>query len=284
MAPAAVLTKSPKFYYGPVKRDSKTGDGQGFQLSLVDLEIGIFRWFDYASDLRRAIEMLIAPAGSEREEHQNVDLPAKRVSTEVPAEDLEDLFGEQEWLAEIGREDLAMSLCDPLMIKKDRLRDLHRMEIDHLFREHQAQQRLLDGRAKRPQGSHKIRARILQRELNCAKALTGRSQEAYELRDFDELEPADMWHGPFYSEADFTDDLNCVPAHLQGQYKFLDLKQLVERSESIMAQAQVIWTEVTLAFHPEMAEKMTKARGHTGLTSVRSTDTDVMMEDIKARR
>ncbi|MDD4902123.1 MAG: hypothetical protein PHE24_03225, partial [Patescibacteria group bacterium] len=172
-------------------------------------------------------------------------------------------------------EDLALCLCDPLMIKKDRLRDYSIVEGDHLFREHQADERSLDERAKQPQGSYKVRTRILQRELNCGKTLTGRSQEACELRNFDELEPADMYDGPFFTEADFTDELKWVPDHLRKQFKFLDLKVLVEKSEWIMAQAQVIWTEVTLAFHPERAKKMEQTPGLKGFSNTESRDTDI---------
>ncbi|MDD4902124.1 MAG: hypothetical protein PHE24_03230, partial [Patescibacteria group bacterium] len=88
----ATATKSPKFYYGPVQRNLRKSKGKGFQLCLLDLEAGDFRWFDHPSDLRWAIETLISPVGSEREEYRTIELPAKRISAEIPAEDLEDLF------------------------------------------------------------------------------------------------------------------------------------------------------------------------------------------------
>ncbi|MDD5528264.1 MAG: hypothetical protein PHO56_04845 [Patescibacteria group bacterium] len=259
MADRISSPKRPRFYYGPVERE--LGDKKGYQLCLLDLKSGLFAWFDYPAHLGKAIAMLIEPVAGERQEHRIFQLPNKRITSEIPADDFEDFLNEADALAERGAEESAFSLCDPLMIRKDHLRNFSAVENDHLFSEHSAS----DCPA-RKEGLKKAKM------LDYIPA--AEYQDVCKLRELDELESENhlYGYGPFFSEADFTDDLNCVPEEFRIQYKFLDMNTL-------LAQAQAIKEEVRVVFHPDQAEAIRRSHGLAGVIDGGPRDDSVQIDD-----
>ena len=243
MGKEACFSRSPRFYYGPVEREI---DGKsGYQLCLLDLKSGLFVWFDYPAQLGKTIAMLIEPVAGEEQDHRIFQLPVKRFTSEIVLEDFEDPLQEQEALSERRAEESAFSFCDPLMTRKDHLRNFSAVENDHLFSEHSA--------ANHPRRKERIKK---QKELVFIPKVD--YQTVCELLESADVESENKFYGPFFGEADFTNDLNYVPEEIRAQYKFLDLNTLV-------AQAKVIEEEVRCVFHPEMQEEIKKAHGWTGM-------------------
>jgi hypothetical protein len=139
------------------------------------------------------------------------------------------------------------------MIRKDHLRNFSVVEDDHLFSERLKSEYPKKDRIKKS------------KPLDFIPSV--KYQNVCEARELGDFESEDEIYGPFFTENDFTDEINFVPEEIRRQYKFLDLNTL-------LAQAKIIKEEVQIAFHPERKEKIKKESGWAGIGNADPVEID----------
>jgi hypothetical protein len=265
--------RCPRFWYGAAER--QVAKKSRYQLCLIDLKYGLFAWLNFPIELRQAMEILTGVVGGEAYGHRIFELPFKNFSSEVGAEDFEDLLGEQDALAERDSEESALSLCSSLMTRSDHLRKFDVVETNHLFLEHLAAEALLAEQLKDNEG-----------KPDSDSTSRASHQLVCEMRAAGEIESEDDVYGPFFFEDMFTKNLSLVPEwiKIQAMCKLIDLDTLSAQAKGLEELVRATEEETRLAFHPELERETRESRGHTGMINTGSPDTDIMLERIRPNR
>jgi hypothetical protein len=201
--------------------------------------------FDYSAEMGKALANLIDLV---KEEHEDTGgfrvlyLPTTRTTSEVFPDDFDDALLLADTLAEQGREEMAPSLCDPLMIRSASLRNFPEIELDSLF-----QQRFKAGISEPGEG--------FSSSVSFCFAC-----EMYET----------FCSGEIFSEKNFTNDLSVVPIGLVKRFGLIN-----SAKREFANEVGYLREAATLAFHPEKEDELVRAKGLRGFANCYQPDPDL---------
>ncbi|HTX87195.1 MAG TPA: hypothetical protein VMC41_04000 [Candidatus Nanoarchaeia archaeon] len=277
-------TKQFRYFYGAIRLVSTGEEGEKtekYPTCLFDLQERTIRLFRAPAELGEAINALISPVGSESYPDQIDYLPSKRGTAEIDFDDWDNRLVAEEALENQGEEASPFDLSATGAIYNDRARNMgkfSRVEFGHLLEENlraiAEEEAVLEKLAADIRKKSKKRRLVKERRL--PDYIEGVAPTLAILpRDFDEVENPNDFYGPYFRKEQFTDDLEVLPPELRHMFVNLDV---------FSALANVVRDVVEVAFNPEKAKTIRRSKGLTGKIGDNSTNTDVVMAEIKARR